>query len=76
MTDDCILCANSGFIIRNQENYSIPGKRQVFLFPKTFRPADGPGQAPIRCGVGTAPGIKRLGSEPEHSLLASTEVRN
>jgi hypothetical protein len=50
--------------------------QQIFLFSKTFRPALGPTQPPIKWIPGFFAGVKHLGYEVDRSPPFSAEVKN
>jgi hypothetical protein len=55
---------------------SIPGRGKTF-FCIAYRPALGLNEPPIYWGLGViSPGVKRPGSEADHSLSCSAKVKN
>jgi hypothetical protein len=54
------------------DRVSIPGRNKIFLFFIASRQALGPTQPPVQW----APGVKRVGSEADHSPPSSAEEKN
>jgi hypothetical protein len=74
---DSLVGITTGYELDDREGRSSsPGRDNNFVFSISSRPALGPTQPPIQWVPGALfPGVKRPGSEADHSPPATAEVK-